>query len=59
MKETEKCLNIVFLKVHTFEKELSKEQLLSFEKKKDAINSFYTSEIAGIEQKNDYKDTIM
>lgn len=58
MIETEKCLNIVFLKVHTFEQELSKEKLLSFEKKKDAINSFYTSEIAGIEEKEDYKEIV-
>ncbi|MGF7141750.1 hypothetical protein HNQ56_000160 [Anaerotaenia torta] len=58
MKETEKCLNIVFLKVHTFEKELSKEDLQRFEKKKDEINSFYTSEIAGIEQQNDYKEIV-
>lgn len=58
MEETGKCLNIVFLKVHTFEKELSKEDLLSFEKKKDAINSFYTSEIAGIEQQKDYEEIV-
>ncbi len=58
MIETEKCLNIVFLKVHTFEQELSEEDLQSFEKKKDAINSFYTSEIAGIEQQKDYEEIV-